>query len=192
MNLADARVLTIAQPWSAAIACPDPNLAKTVENRTWSTEWRGPLFVHAGKRWSHRGAHDPRVRRLIDAGLVRPAVTGIVALAELVDVHADRGCCRPWGESLRCDRCSRVQRLPAALVDPADGLGEGDACRCIDLPPPPCERKRRRPETVYHWVMADVVPLAEPVPYVGHQGLRAARPDVLDAVAAALPESVPA
>lgn len=156
MNLDDAHVLTIAQPWAGAIACPDLDLRKGVENRSWGTSWRGPLLVHAGKRWSLRGADDPRVRRALDAGLIRPAATGIVAVATLEDVHPDGGCCRPWGES------SYVE---------AGG---------------------RRRRSIFHWVLADVVVLGEPVPYVGHLGLRTASPDVVAAVRAALPETVPA
>lgn len=39
--------LTLKRPWPLAIA----RLGKDVENRTWSTSYRGPLWIHAGKAW---------------------------------------------------------------------------------------------------------------------------------------------
>lgn len=36
--------LTISQPWASLIANGD----KQVENRTWKTDYRGPLAIHAG------------------------------------------------------------------------------------------------------------------------------------------------
>lgn len=45
--------LTICQPWAWAIM----HGAKRVENRTWSTQYRGRLWIHAGKStaWLYRG-----------------------------------------------------------------------------------------------------------------------------------------
>ncbi len=39
------KVLSIRQPWAWAIIYG----GKDVENRTWSTNYRGPLLIHAGK-----------------------------------------------------------------------------------------------------------------------------------------------
>jgi len=41
----DARALTIRQPWASLIALG----VKTIETRGWSTAYRGPLVIHAGK-----------------------------------------------------------------------------------------------------------------------------------------------
>ena len=38
--------LTIQQPWASAIMAG----VKRVENRVWRTEYRGPLWIHAGKK----------------------------------------------------------------------------------------------------------------------------------------------
>jgi len=43
--------LCIQQPWAWLIV----NGIKDIENRKWSTSFRGPFFVHAGKRFDHRG-----------------------------------------------------------------------------------------------------------------------------------------
>lgn len=40
------RMLSVRQPWAWAIV----NGLKDVENRTWSTNYRGPLVIHAGKQ----------------------------------------------------------------------------------------------------------------------------------------------
>lgn len=39
------RALSVHQPWAHAIM----HLGKNVENRTWGTEWRGWLVIHASK-----------------------------------------------------------------------------------------------------------------------------------------------
>ncbi len=38
--------LSIRQPWADAIAYH----GKTIENRSWTTRYRGPLLIHAGKK----------------------------------------------------------------------------------------------------------------------------------------------
>jgi hypothetical protein len=44
------KALTICQPYAHLICLPDDDdRAKRVENRTWSTDYRGPLLIHAGK-----------------------------------------------------------------------------------------------------------------------------------------------
>lgn len=41
------RALSIMQPWAWLIVAGH----KDVENRTWSTAYRGPVLIHAGKRF---------------------------------------------------------------------------------------------------------------------------------------------
>lgn len=41
--------LTLYRPWPALIL----RAGKNVENRTWRTNYRGPLLLHAGQRWDH-------------------------------------------------------------------------------------------------------------------------------------------
>lgn len=95
------RILTIQQPWASLIACG----AKTVENRRWSTTYRGPVAIHAGKAVDQAALDDPhvgdelRAHGLADATLTTGLPAGvIVAVAALVDVHHSEGlCCVPWG-----------------------------------------------------------------------------------------------
>lgn len=43
--------LSIQQPWAWLIV----HGHKSVENRTWPTNYRGPLLIHAGKTFDHDG-----------------------------------------------------------------------------------------------------------------------------------------
>lgn len=44
------KALTICQPYAHLICLPDDHEdAKRVENRTWATDYHGPLAIHAGK-----------------------------------------------------------------------------------------------------------------------------------------------
>lgn len=80
------KAITICQPWAWMIAAGH----KGVENRTWSTDYRGPLAIHAGKSRKFLGAIDWIEREL---NLVVPAVKDldfgvVVATATLVDCVA--------------------------------------------------------------------------------------------------------
>lgn len=90
-GLAAARALSVRQPWAELIL----RGVKSVENRTWTTPWRGLLIVHAGQRWDPAGAATAAARGV---SVDPTAPRGYLGVAVLVDVHPDTGCCRPWGE----------------------------------------------------------------------------------------------
>ncbi|AFY80182.1 hypothetical protein [Oscillatoria acuminata] len=46
------KALTLQQPWAWAIT----HLGKNIENRVWPTDYRGELYIHAGKGWDANGA----------------------------------------------------------------------------------------------------------------------------------------
>ena len=77
------KALSVKQPWAAAILF----FGKDVENRTWKTDYRGPLLIHASKTFDHRGFE--RIRGRGDTRLpyfnYRENMGGIVGLVELVD-----------------------------------------------------------------------------------------------------------
>lgn len=56
--MTDLRALTVRRPWCGLIA----HHGKDVENRTWSTSYRGRLFIHAGHAASLllRAAENPK------------------------------------------------------------------------------------------------------------------------------------
>jgi len=90
--------ITIKQPWAWAIAAGH----KTVENRTWQTKFRGPIYIHAGGALTSGDNVAQCERLLAQHGIAMPAIAtltrgALIATAELVD------CGRfddPWGEPL--------------------------------------------------------------------------------------------
>jgi ASCH domain len=96
------RALTIRQPWAEWIIAGH----KDVENRSWSTSYRGTLAIHSGRSVATlcQMALDP-------ADFVLGADVGIVTLVDVVGDHpsrwADDGC---WHWLL-----TRPQRLPEPL-----------------------------------------------------------------------------
>jgi hypothetical protein len=105
------KAITVQQPWAWAII----HGGKDIENRTRIGTWRpardSRIAIHAGQRWSDRGAGSQlvidayaRVARL-PFGL-RPIADdiefdlgAIIGTVRVVDVHPTEECCQPWGES---------------------------------------------------------------------------------------------
>lgn len=157
-------VLTLWQPWASLVACR----AKTVETRGWATKHRGRIAIHAAKTTQR----------------VEPAV---VALPEFHDAlwPALGFSSRPMPTAVR-------ERLPRGVIVAAANLVEvlpveritswfpdggiawenrwalGADCAAVE--------EGERPLGDYSsgrfaWFLADIEPLAEPVPFRGGQGL---------------------
>jgi hypothetical protein len=80
------RVLTIRQPWAYAIM----ELGKDVENRTWPTEYRGPLIVHSSVKPEPSNILEPYVSkavmsRLDDSEMALGAILGVVDLVDCIE-----------------------------------------------------------------------------------------------------------
>ncbi|MFD3933422.1 hypothetical protein [Streptomyces sp. NPDC058614] len=118
-DLTPIRCLTIRPPWSDLIALEDDQVAKRIENRVWTTHWRGTLLIHAGSEVDLRALALAAARETLDADyeLVRGSV---VAIADLAGIHADDGACTPWSQQ-GCFHweLARVQRLTTPI--PARG-----------------------------------------------------------------------
>lgn len=97
------KALTIKQPWAWAIAAGH----KDVENRSWTTPYRGPLAIHAGKSFEpddiaicqsvliELGVIESAAERVGDRHLL--ATGAVVAVVDLVDVCTDLRCrCSVW------------------------------------------------------------------------------------------------
>ena len=83
------RALTIRQPWASLIICGE----KDVENRTWTTRYRGVLAIHAGHRFDQD--LQPWQRSIVakvDA-FPRGAIIGVVELMDIVRDSSSR-----WAE----------------------------------------------------------------------------------------------
>ena len=80
------KALSIMQPWAYLVA----NVVKRVENRTWTTDYRGLVLIHASATYAREAHRD--LRRLSDMFpdvLPLPDVLprgALVGFAELVDV----------------------------------------------------------------------------------------------------------
>lgn len=79
------KALSIRQPWADAIIWH----GKDVENRSWPTSYRGPVLIHAAKKW---GADERADLGFIEditgtklEDVDRPLLGGIVGRAEIVD-----------------------------------------------------------------------------------------------------------
>lgn len=118
------KALTICQPWAWAIV----HGPKRIENRTWPTNYRGTILIHAGKSRGRLATALPFLRSL---GLDPPedlTYAAIVGLAELVDV-------RPVE---LVDQCAASQRTHG-------NFAEGPLCWLLEdvraLEPIPCRGK---------------------------------------------------
>jgi len=92
------KALSIMQPWAALIV----HGLKDIENRSWSTRFRGPVLIHAGKKFDdlaqddvdadiHPVTGDPSFE--VPDGVTFPT-GGIVGVAEIVDCVAASA--SPW------------------------------------------------------------------------------------------------
>ncbi|WP_105973629.1 ASCH domain-containing protein [Streptomyces geranii] len=117
-DLTPIRCMTIRPPWSDLIALEDDQVAKRIENRVWTTRWRGTLLIHAGSEVDLQALTLDAVRETLDGyELVRGAV---VAIADLTGIHADDGACTPWSqEGCFHWELAQVQRLTTPV--PARG-----------------------------------------------------------------------
>lgn len=87
------RALSIRQPWAWLIV----HGHKLVENRDWSTPWRGEFLIHAGASLVQREYREIQRQALGDLDIAIPDFTdlqqvprgGIVGMAELVRVVTD-------------------------------------------------------------------------------------------------------
>jgi hypothetical protein len=84
------KALTICQPYAELIMLGE----KRVENRTWSTPYRGPLAIHAGRSRRWLDTYRPLPARM-DFG----AIVGICDLTQLVPIERIRDG-RPLPKSL--------------------------------------------------------------------------------------------
>src|SRR5688572_15136154 len=87
------RILSLKQPWAWAVAAGK----KKIENRSWSTHYRGTVYIHASSKLDRAAVDWLRE----EAGVTPPSefVHGaVVAVAEIVDVVTKRDAASfaPW------------------------------------------------------------------------------------------------
>jgi len=148
------RGLSITQPWASLVALGE----KTVETRSWSTTYRGLLFIQAAKGFpadcQHLCWRDPFAPVLIGGGF-------------------DRAEQLPRGSIVAVARLAHV--APTELFGSTDLLTIAEAGREFAFGDFSDGR--------FGWMLQDVRPLKEPVPCRGALGLWAVPPTVRDLVA---------
>ena len=92
------KALSIRQPWAWLIV----NGYKDIENRTWSTDFRGRVYVHAGRKII--SGDFPEQRYYIEqSGIFLPeepplgAIVGEVTITDCVDTSSSPWFCGPYG-----------------------------------------------------------------------------------------------
>ncbi|KAB7754409.1 Uncharacterised protein [Mycobacteroides abscessus subsp. abscessus] len=116
--------LTVRRPWASLLLVPRELGGKNVENRSWTTAYRGPVLIIAGTRVDEPGLVAARRARLDVNWHTRQQ--GWLGGAVLTDVHpATDDCCRPWGTAPIDDTplYHWVFEHPARLALPARGAG---------------------------------------------------------------------
>lgn len=79
--------LTIKQPWAELIMLG----IKDIENRPWTTTYRGTIFIHAGLTWDDSPWPEDRVLDSVrpehfnPEKMIRGAIIGTVCLVNIID-----------------------------------------------------------------------------------------------------------
>lgn len=149
------KALTVYQPWASLIALG----VKTIETRSWKTNYTGPLAIHAAnKGWPCTAISLMKERRVIDAYHEAKNISSMLGWKELWVRGAIVATCRlafcreilEWPDLYVYDA-----RLKAAvrIEESLEGmLGDYTPGR-------------------YAWVLEDIRPLQEPIDVKGHQRL---------------------
>lgn len=185
------KALTIRQPWASLVALG----VKTIETRSWSTSYRGPLAIHAGKArvptfWHHRVDDDlPPAVDLVamsscwqwtehddffsggDYRWVGPlgavvAVVDLLDVVPMIDGHDLSGAPRKWtGDGWLRLTNYDLRRERELLLMRGDAPAPGNANVTDQLPFGDFAPGR------FAWLLGDVRPLDPPIPAKGKQGL---------------------
>lgn len=125
------RAISLWQPWASAIALG----WKRIETRHWATTHRGPLAIHAAKRWTHDEREEWEIACEIH-GLPQdaPPLGALVAVTRLAEIR----------------RTESLLSTGVTLEEQEWGnFGPGR----------------------FGWLLTDIAPLPEPIPFRGAQGL---------------------
>ena len=82
------KIISIRQPWASLIVSG----AKDVENRTWSTRYRGPILIHASRTVDKisNDEFQARFEMPLPAALLRGGVIGTAEIVDCVGDHPSR------------------------------------------------------------------------------------------------------
>lgn len=149
------KALTLHQPWASLVALR----VKTIETRSWSTNYRGPLAIHAGKRRFSLSSpiadyiRDEIPRDTYD--LLSERLVSHVHGGEQHFHHADCEMCDnyPLGQIVAtCELSDVVATYPHMAVEWPDQIHYGDFS-----------------PGRFAWILRRIEPCS--IPATGHQGL---------------------
>lgn len=137
------KAISLWQPWSGFIALG----LKRIETRSWSTSYRGPLAIHAAKRWTRDQRH--QAFDLLPTVMPNPGVRGAEALRTIAG-EENRGAVLALADLVDCREMD--PEWIAAQSDVEIALGGWEPGR-------------------FGWVLENVRALVEPYSLTGRQGL---------------------
>ncbi|HEY9610491.1 hypothetical protein [Allocoleopsis sp.] len=171
-SITQVRAITLWQPWASLVALG----LKLYETRSWLTNYRGKLLIHAASESTHKITHDEinlawdacRMagkdsfsREVLD--FAYPPYSCIIAIADLT-------------------QCSEMTWLPA-VNPPWDQISLNRTCSELsDLEITVGDWQPGR----YAWRLENVKALAEPIPYKGKQGLWVPDADLIEKLGGAV------
>ena len=145
------KCLTLTQPWASLVAFG----YKSIETRSWSTPYRGPLAIHAAKGFPADAKDLCVAHRVIDALGPHFPESDSMSLAK----HLPLGCV--------VATCNLVDCLPTVSVGRLSGVFE-------EYPDLDTETERlfgNYDPGRYGWVLEDIKRIVVPVPAKGSLGL---------------------
>lgn len=89
------KALSIQQPWAWAIL----HAGKNIENRTWQCGYRGPVLIHAGKKYDDEGADwiSSEFGLYVPREVPLGGVVGRVDVVGYIQFSDSRWFAGPWG-----------------------------------------------------------------------------------------------
>lgn len=139
------KCLSLWQPWATLIAIGE----KKIETRSWYTSYRGPLAIHAAKKWNKELediCFEPQFREVLEPH--RPNVAGAYFYDDALEFILPRGCIVCFVELIDC------------FLITTENKPSGNEYLFGDYTP-----------GRYAWVTKNVAKLLEPIPFIGKQGL---------------------
>lgn len=95
------KAISIQQPWAWAIF----NAGKDIENRTWKTNFRGKILIHAGKKIDgpayHTLKHEYGLLVPEDGNLITGCIVGSVEIVDCVTQSDSKWFTGPYGFVLK-------------------------------------------------------------------------------------------
>ncbi|WP_040827767.1 ASCH domain-containing protein [Nocardia jiangxiensis] len=126
-NVESVRCLSVRRPWANLIVAG----YKLVENRSWSTGYRGRLVIHAGKTFDQAGAEVAAGLAISGMDSAQWCASGYLGSVVLDDVHPSGDCCTWFGDPTP-GGYHWVLSDPIAFATPVPGRGRLNLYGCED------------------------------------------------------------